>query len=128
MILFGQVIFFSFPFLFLDYSFFLLLPFPISSRGHTLPCRSVGRSVRPSVRDISQFRAVIALLLLPSRLRLDCRVFGLFFVILNLKYREYPAKRYKRKRHNSALEKDISNLKKGLESPVKTILSCFDTF
>ena len=45
-----------------------------------------------------------------------------------LKFREYPAKRDKRKQCNSALEKDISNLKKGLESPVKTILSCSDTF
>ena len=43
-------------------------------------------------------------------------------------YREYPAKRNKRKRHNSALEKDNSNLKKVLESPVKTILPCFDRF
>ena len=43
-------------------------------------------------------------------------------------YREYPAKRDKRKRHNSAMEKDISNLKKVLESPMKTILPCFDKF
>ena len=48
-------------------------------------------------------------------------------IYAQLHFREYPAKRYKRKRHNSALEKDISNLKKVLESTVKTILSCSDT-
>ena len=45
--------------------------------------RSVGRSVRPSVRrsvrHIFEFRAVFALLLLPNRPRLDCRVSGLVF-------------------------------------------------
>ena len=42
-----------------------------------MPCRSVGLSVRPSVRHIFEFRAVFALLLLPNRPRLDCRVSGL---------------------------------------------------
>ena len=51
-----------------------------------------------------------------------------FFLGKIVKYREYPAKRDKRKRHNSAMEKDISNLKKVLESPMKTILPCFDKF
>ena len=39
-------------------------------------CR-VGRSVGRSVRNISELRAVFALLLLPNRPRLDCRVSGL---------------------------------------------------
>ena len=52
---------------------------------------------------------------------------GNLFVTTSI-YREYPAKRDKRKRHNSAMEKDISNLKKVLESPMKTILPCFDKF
>ena len=51
------------------------------TRLYTLPCRSVGPSdrpsVRPSVRHIFEFRAVFALLLLPNRPRLDCRVSGL---------------------------------------------------
>ena len=57
----------------------------IFSRGHaTLHLsvsvgRSVGQSVRPSVRHIFEFRAVFALLLLPNRPRLDCRVSGLVF-------------------------------------------------
>ena len=59
--------------------------------------------------------------------------FGMFFSLLGCelltnKYMEYPAKRDKRKRHNSAMEKDISNLKKMLESPMKTILPYFDKF
>ena len=45
---------------------------------------SVGRSVRPSVRHIFEFRAVFALLLLPNRPRLDCRVSGLVYIQLNL--------------------------------------------
>ena len=55
----------------------------IFSRGHaTLHLavsvgRSVGPSVRPSVRHIFDFRAIFALLLLPNRPRLDCRVSGL---------------------------------------------------
>ena len=44
------------------------------TRLYTLPCRSVG----PSVHHIFEFRAVFALLLLPNRPRLDCRVSGLF--------------------------------------------------
>ena len=44
-----------------------------------------------------------------------------------MRYRDRPAKRDKRK-HNSAMEKDILNLKKMLESPIKTILPCFDKF
>ena len=43
------------------------------TRLYILPCRSVG----PSVRHIFEFRAVFALLLLPSRPRLECRVSGL---------------------------------------------------
>ena len=69
----------SFPFLFVLVS----LPFAmrVSSRGHaTLHLAvSVGMSVRPSVRHIFEFRAVSALLLLPNRPRLDCRVSGLVF-------------------------------------------------
>ena len=38
---------------------------------------SVDRSVRPSVRNMFEFRAVFALLLLPNRPQLDCRVSGL---------------------------------------------------
>ena len=41
------------------------------TRLYTLPCRSVGH--------IFEFRAVFALLLLPNRPRLDCRVSGLVF-------------------------------------------------
>ena len=50
----------------------------VFSRGHaTLHLAvSVGRSVGPS-RNIFEFRAVFALLLLPNRPRLDCRVSGL---------------------------------------------------
>ena len=47
------------------------------TRLYTLLCRSVGRSVGPSVRHIFEFRAVFALLPLPIRPRLDCRVSGL---------------------------------------------------
>ena len=43
----------------------------------TLPCWSVGRSVRRSVGHISKFRAVFALLLLPNRPWLDSCVSGL---------------------------------------------------
>ena len=43
-----------------------------------LPGRSVGRSsVHQSVRNISESRAVFALLLLPNRPRLDCRISGI---------------------------------------------------
>ena len=55
------------------------------SRGHaTLHLAvsvgpSVGPSVRPSVRHISEFRPILAVLLLPNRPRLDCRVSGLVF-------------------------------------------------
>ena len=48
------------------------------TRLYTLPCRSV----RPSVRHIFEFWAVFALLLLPNRPRLDCRVSGLVVLIL----------------------------------------------
>ena len=51
-----------------------------SQTRDSTPCRvgrSVGRSVGPSVRHIFEFRAVFALLLLPNRPRLDCRVSGL---------------------------------------------------
>ena len=52
------------------------------SRGHaTLHlAMSVGMSVVPSVRHILEFQAVFALLLLPNRPRLDCRVSGLVVV------------------------------------------------
>ena len=53
------------------------------TRLYTLPCwsvrRSVGPSVGPSVGHISEFRADFAVLLLPNRPRLDCRVSGLVF-------------------------------------------------
>ena len=46
-------------------------PFLVTeTRLYTLPCRSV----RPSVRHISEFRAVFAFLPLPNRPRLHCRV------------------------------------------------------
>ena len=52
----------------------LYLPFLVAcTRLYTLPCRSVG----PSVGHISEFRAVFAVLLLPNRPRLECRVSGL---------------------------------------------------
>ena len=51
------------------------------TRLYTLPCRSVGPSVRPSVCHIFEFPAFFALLLLPNRPRLDCRVSGLVFLI-----------------------------------------------
>ena len=51
------------------------------TRLYTLPCRSVRPSVGPSVGasvgHIFELRAVFALLLLPNRPRLDCRVSGL---------------------------------------------------
>ena len=43
------------------------------TRFYTLPCQSVGLSVR----HISELRSVFALLLLPNRPRLDCRVSSL---------------------------------------------------
>ena len=43
------------------------------TRRYTLPCRSVCRSIS----RIYELRAVFALLLLPNRPRLDCRVSGL---------------------------------------------------
>ena len=56
----------------------IMKPFLVAdTRLYTLPCRSVGRSVRPSVRHILEFRAVLALQLLPNRPRLSCRVSGL---------------------------------------------------
>ena len=65
------------------FSFFKFYSVTVFSRGHaTLHLavsvgQSVGRSVCPSVRHIFEFRAVFALLLLPNRPRLDCRVSGL---------------------------------------------------
>ena len=51
------------------------------TRLYTLPCwsgrPSIRRSVRPSVRNIFELRSVLALLLLPNRPRLYCRVSGL---------------------------------------------------
>ena len=49
------------------------------TRLYTLVRRSVRRSVRRLVRHIFELRAVFALLLLPNRPRLDCRVSGLVF-------------------------------------------------
>ena len=49
------------------------------TRLYTLPCRSVRLSVGRSVGHIFGFLAVFALLLLPNRPRLDCRVSGLVF-------------------------------------------------
>ena len=51
------------------------------------PCR-VGPSVRRCVRNISDLRAVNALLFLPNRPRLDCRVSGL--VSFHLRYVFFP--------------------------------------
>ena len=45
----------------------------MDTRLYTLLCWSVGRSIR----NIFEFRAVFALLLLPNHPRLDCRVSGL---------------------------------------------------
>ena len=50
------------------------------TRLYTLPCRSVRPSVRPSVRHISELRAVLALPPLPNHPRLSCRVSGLVFL------------------------------------------------
>ena len=52
---------------------------PVFSRGHaTLHLALLaGKSESPSVGHIFEFRAVFALLLLPNRPRLDCRVSGL---------------------------------------------------
>ena len=47
----------------------------IFSRGHATLHLAV--SVRRSVRHIFEFRVVFAVLLLPNRPRLDCRVSGL---------------------------------------------------
>ena len=49
----------------------------IFSRGHTTTPCCVGWYVGMSVCHIFEFRAVFALLLLPNRPRLDCRVSGL---------------------------------------------------
>ena len=45
---------------------------------------SVGPSVRRSVGNISELRAIFALLLLPNRPRLDCRVSGLVLIDFSL--------------------------------------------
>ena len=65
-------------------SSFSQLALVIFSRGHaTLHLAvSVGMSVGPSVRHISEFQVVFALLLLPNHPRLDCRVSGLVYVDL----------------------------------------------
>ena len=68
--------------LFLWVSSIILVCFVFSRGQATLqstPCR-VGRSVRRSVGHISKLRSVFALLLLPNRPRLDCRVSGLVFL------------------------------------------------
>ena len=62
------------------YSLFLVA----DTRLYTLLCRSVRLSVRRSVRNIFEFRAVFDLLLLPNRPRLDCRVSGLVCQSLRL--------------------------------------------
>ena len=63
----------------LDYVSAPILTYVVFSRGHaTLHLAvSVRPSVRRSVRNIFELRAVFALLLLPNRPRLDCRVSGL---------------------------------------------------
>ena len=43
---------------------------------------SGGSSVRPSVQNIYELRAVYAMLLLPNHPRLDCRVSGLVYLVL----------------------------------------------
>ena len=59
----------------LGHELYPILAFLVAdTRLYTLPCRSVDPSV---VRHIFEFRAVFALLLLPNRPRLDCRVSGL---------------------------------------------------
>ena len=63
-----------------DFFYYIFYFLVADTRLYTLPCRSVGPSVGPSVRHIFEFRAVFALLLLPNRPRLDCRVSGLVFV------------------------------------------------
>ena len=52
----------------------------VFSRGHATLHLAV--SVRPSIRHISELRAVFALPPLPNRLRLSCRVSGLVFISL----------------------------------------------
>ena len=59
------------------------------TRLYTLPCWSVG----PSVRHIFEFRAGFAVLLLPNRPRLDCRVSGLVLVNCYSQQGNYPALR-----------------------------------
>ena len=77
----------NFLFLFL---FFILYPLSLSLNPYLLFSRvhatlhlalSVGRSVRPSVRHIFEFRAFFALLLLPNRPWLYCCVSGLVYHI-----------------------------------------------
>ena len=53
-----------------------LFSFKSRTRDST-PC-----CVGPSVGNISEFRAVLALLLLPNRPRLDCRVSGLVYSVV----------------------------------------------
>ena len=57
---------------------------PIFSRGHATV--ELAASVGRSVSHIFELRAVFALLLLPNRLRLDCRVSGLVFFKGPMKY------------------------------------------
>ena len=79
------------------------------TRLYSLPCRSVGRSVgrsvswpagrsvgpsvHASVRHIDKFRPNFAVLLLPNRPRLDCRVSGLVLVNCYSQQGNYPALR-----------------------------------
>ena len=56
------------------------------TRLYTQPCRSVGRSVRPSVRNIFESRVVFAFPLLPNCPRLSCRVSGLVFHTTQFKF------------------------------------------
>ena len=52
------------------------------SRGYATLHLTV--SLGPSVGNIFELRAVFALLLLPNRPRLDCRVSGLDFIMLQI--------------------------------------------
>ena len=76
------------------------VPLRVFSRGHaTLHlAMSVGPSVRRSVRHISELRAVFALLPLPNRPRLSCRVSGL------VRFEERQEKRKRKKKRNRVIK------------------------
>ena len=65
----------------LSFTLLFLISFLVAdTRLYTLPCRLVRRSVR----HISEFRSIFAVLLLPNRPRLDCRVPDLVPFLLRL--------------------------------------------